>query len=58
MIQALDHLPKGTLADDFNQLEPISNVITLLDAVITLLVIVAIVYKSLLVRGFEFELVF
>lgn len=58
MIQALDHLPKRTFANDFNQLEPISNVVTLLDAIVTLLVIVAIVYKSLLVRGLEFELVF
>ena len=58
MVQALNNLTKGSLPNNLDELESVSNVVAFLNSIITLLVIISIINKSFLVRGFEFELIF
>ena len=57
MVQALNNLPKGSLPNNLYELESVSYVVAFLHSIIALLVIISIINKSLLVRGFEFELI-
>jgi hypothetical protein len=47
MIHALEHLSKGSLADLINNLETEGNLVVLLDAVVTVRVVIAVVYNPL-----------
>ena len=58
MIQAFDDLAERSFANDLDQLEPESNVITFLYAVVALFVVKAVVYQSLHITGLDFVLVF
>lgn len=57
VVQALDDLSKGTLADDLNQLEPEGYVVSFLYTIIAFLVVEAIVDKPLHIARLNLELV-
>ena len=57
VVEALDHLAKRSFAYDLDELEPVGNMVTLVDSVVALFVVIAIVDEALLIRGFELELV-
>lgn len=53
VIEALDDLSEGSLADDFDQLEAVRDVVAFLDSIVALLIVVAVVYEALHVRRFD-----
>lgn len=57
VVKALDDLAKGAFTDDLDQLEPESDVVTLLNSVVAFLIIKAVVYQSLHVAGLDLVLV-
>ena len=57
MVQALDNLSEGSLTDDLDQLEPVSDVVTFLNSVVPLFVIKAVIYKSLQLCRFDLVLI-
>jgi hypothetical protein len=57
VIKTLYNLSKCSFSDNLNQLKSIGDVITLLDAVVTFLIVKAIIHKSLHVWWFDFLLI-
>ena len=53
VIETLDDLSKGSLANDLDELEAVSNVVAFLDTVVALLIVVAVVHEALHVRRLD-----
>jgi len=53
MIKALDNLSKGSFANNFNQLIPVSYMVSFLYSVVALLIVEAVVYESFQLRGLD-----
>lgn len=47
MVLALEHLPKGTLSNQLNQLKTVADLVTADDAVVAFTVIEAVIDKTL-----------
>ena len=54
VIKAFDHLAEGALTDDLDQLEAVSDMVSLLNTVVALLVVEAVVDESLELRRPDF----
>lgn len=57
VVQALDDLPEGSLANNFNQLESECDVVTFLDSVIAFFVIKSVVNESLHITCLNLEFI-
>ena len=57
MIKTFYDLSKGSLTNDFDQLESVGNVVSLLDTVVSLLIVKTIIDESLHIRWFYFLLI-
>ena len=57
MVKTFYDLSKGSLTNDFNQLESVGNMVTFLDTVVSLFIVKAIIDKSLHIWWFNFLLI-
>lgn len=53
VIETLDDLSEGSLADDLDELEAVRDVVAFLDAIVALLIVVAVVHEALHVRRLD-----
>lgn len=53
VVKALDDLAEGALSDDFDQLEPVGDVVSFLDPIVTFFIVKSVVDESLELCWFD-----